>query len=717
LVERSRRDRKRRDRRPPRRAPSRTLRGLAVFLLLLLVVGVGTVVSSLLTPFPTPRVREASVIVDAEGRLIGRIFTENRTLLDISEISPYLVDAVVAIEDERFYRHKGIDPQSLARALVANIRAGRVVEGGSTITQQLVKNLFLTPERTLSRKVREALLTIKLETLFTKREILEMYLNQIYLGHGAYGAEVAARIYFGKHAKDLTLAESALLAGIIRSPERLSPYKAPDKALARRKLVLDKMVELGMISPEQAAEAAREELRLAGLDMGDRRTAYFQQFVLDELERIAPELVRRLPAGGYRIETSLDLEMQEAAVRAFTEGLPPGRPDAAGVLQPQGALVAIDPRTGYIKAMVGGRDFEKSPLNRTLARRQPGSAFKPFVYAAVLEEGYPVTSRKRCEPVSFGPEKYTPTDFGRRDYHFRSLTIREALRISDNVVAVRWLAEVGPERAVRQAREMGIESDLAPNLPLVLGASAVTPLEMAAAYAPLANLGFRVQPIALIRVTDDAGNVLIENRPRVERVLDERVSFLLTDVLKDVLRPGGTAAGLGPVVGRPAAGKTGTAEDGRGRTVNLWFVGYTPELVAAVYVGADRPAEGPPLAGTGGSVAGPIWARFMAAALAGRPAVDFPRPAGIVELEVCRETGLLPNETCPTYTELFIEGTEPRRRCPVDHNGADTPPEEEPPPDAADEPRGPQETERPDAQEEPPAPSPEEEPAEDDAVR
>jgi 1A family penicillin-binding protein len=609
-----------------------------------------------------PQMSAASSIYDRNGELVGRLFVENRTPIALGDIPVHLRQAVVAIEDHRFYLHHGVNPVSIGRALVRNLQSGRVVEGGSTITQQLAKNLFLTPERTLTRKIKELVLTLKLEMRYSKNELLAKYLNVIYLGHGTYGVEAAAQSYFQKPASELTLAESAMLAGLIRSPENYSPYVNPERAEERKNLVLDRMLDYNMIDGETAAAAKSEKVPLPGLRRPALRAPYFVQYVIEQLSQHHPEVERFIYRGGYRIETTLDLQLQLAAEKAVSERLPEGKPDSEGVLQPQVGLVAIDPNSGEIRAMVGGRSFENSKFNRALARRQPGSAFKPFVYAAVLDSGYTAVSRQVCEPVSFpgaNPNQpYQPTDYGDQPYHYRPMTIREALKVSDNVVAVRWLAEIGPAKGVRYAQLLGIESPLEASLPLVLGASEVTPLEMAAAYCPFANLGLQVQPYAIRRAYDNQGNLLEENRPQVNKVLDENTAYLITDLLKTVMQPGGTGGHLG--LGRPVAGKTGTSEDQR----DAWFIGYTPDIVVAVYVGHDQPAN---LRGYGGTLAGPIWLQTLQEGLAGIPARDFPQPAGIRRVAVCSETGHLPNQTCPTVLEPFRQGTEPRQVCTVRH--------------------------------------------------
>ncbi|NPV69801.1 MAG: PBP1A family penicillin-binding protein [Firmicutes bacterium] len=617
-------------------------------------------------PLPAPEAPQASVVYDINRIPYGRLFVENRTEIPFSQMPLHLRQAVIAIEDDRFYKHPGIDPIALVRALIVDIRERKVVEGGSTITQQLAKNLYLTPERTLMRKLREALLTLRLEMKYSKDEILRLYLNQIYFGAGAYGVEAAAWTYFGRPARDLDLPSAALLAGLIRSPEGYSPFRNPDAALHRRDVVLSRMVELRMIDERQRKEASSSALGTRQRPAPTLEAPYFVDYVTDLVREANPALAAVLDRGGYRVYTTLDIKVQRAAESAVAGGIRTAVPDKVGVIQPQAALVAIDPATGHIRAMVGGRSFSNTPLNRaSQSRRQPGSAFKPFLYAAVLDRGFPPTATKVCEPVTYQgttpDEVYQPKDHTDEKYHYRPLAMREAIAISDNVVAVRWAEEVRPSTVASYARRLGIQSPLEPNLSIALGSSEVTPLEMAASFAPFANSGFRVEPVALIRIEDRWGRVVHEARPRPPtRVLDERVAYILTDLLRSVVRPGGTAGFVEGSLRRPVAGKTGTTDELR----DSWFVGFTPDLVASVYVGYDHRERA---AGSGGALAAPVWLSFASAALKDVAVSDFRRPSGVVEASICNETGLTPNPTCPARTEIFIEGTQPDQVCPIWH--------------------------------------------------
>ncbi|MHB8758435.1 MAG: transglycosylase domain-containing protein, partial [Bacillota bacterium] len=628
---------------------------------ILLVAASGVLIAFLsllfLVRLPEPQTSVATRILDVNGHVISSVAVENRQVVPLSDISPYMQNAVVAIEDDRFYSHHGIDFRAILRAAWRDLLARRIVEGGSTITQQLVRGLYLSQTRTFTRKINEVLLTIKFESAYTKKEILEMYLNQIYYGQNAYGVQVAAETYFGQPARSLTLGQSAMLAATIRNPSIYNPFNNLSAATSRRGLVLDKMVVQGYITKKQADEAKAEPVVLNPTKSAPKGAPYFIEYVMRQVNERHPDIVKDLPVGGYTIETTLDLDMQQAAEAAFKAGVGAGRKGENGITQPQGALVAVDPSNGYIKAFVGGRDFAESQFNRAYqAKRQPGSSFKAFLYTAVLDQGYTAVSQQVDEPVTFqqpGGQPYTPTDYGDTPYLYQNLTIRQAVRISDNVVAVKWANVIGPDQVVRYAHLMGIDSPLAANLSIALGAYEVTPLEMAVGYSTLANGGNRVTPLSILRIKDRNGRIIEENHASIRQVVDPRVAYLMTDILTSVLGPGGTASFLSPIINRPAAGKTGTTENYR----DAWFVGFTPDIVAAVYVGYDDPSV--PVSAPGGRLAGPIWANFLRVALANVAPHDFARPPGLVDVVVCADSGLLPGYDCPTITEIFVSGTEP----------------------------------------------------------
>ncbi len=618
------------------------------------------------TPLPAPTMPVPTTLYDTNNSVVASLSTTNRIDVPLADMSDWIKKAIVAIEDVRFYQHRGIDFIGLARAAVKDIEAGQIVEGGSTITQQLARTMFLTQQRTFTRKFWEALLTFKLEMKYTKPEILEMYLNQVYFGSGNYGVEAAARNYFGKHAKDLTLPESAMIAGLTRSPEYYSPFNSADRARARRDYVLSRMAELKQVTDAEARDARATPLGVTGPGFGAGTVQYFVQYVLSEISGRHPDVARDIYAGGYRVYTTLDGNMQDAAERSFTANIGAGTKDDQGVTQPQGALVAVDPRNGHIKAMVGGRDYRESQFNRAYqAFRQPGSTFKPFLYSAAIEAGYTAASTQFCGPVSFpgsGGAPYQPKDYGNEPYHYQNMTMRRGVTISDNVTAVKWGSVVGPNRIVQYAHAMGVTTPIESNLSIALGSAAVTPLEMASGFATLANMGVHSEPMSVIRVEDHYGAVMEDNRPQQYHAIDEKTAFIMTSLLRSVMDdPTGTGSLLTPTVGRPVAGKTGTTDEYR----DAWFVGFTPDLVSAVYVGFDDPAT--PVNQVGGRLAGPIWAQFMHDALDGRPPLDFARPQGIVDVVICKETGLLPNPTCPTITEVFVAGSQPTTVDPTNH--------------------------------------------------
>ncbi|NLC07308.1 MAG: PBP1A family penicillin-binding protein [Syntrophomonadaceae bacterium] len=606
---------------------------------------------------PAPRLPFPAQIFDVNGQLIGSIDEENREEVALEEVAPFFLEAIVAIEDSRFYEHNGIDFRAVIRALVTNFKKGRIVEGGSTITQQTAKNLYLTPERTWNRKIKELYYAMLLENQLTKQEILQLYINQIYFGHGAYGVQMAARTFFNKTANNLTAAESALLAGLTRSPRNYSPFLNPESARERRNVVLNRMVELGKLSAIEAEQIKKEPVQVVNQERPSPRAAYIIDEIREYIITNYPDGASMLNNDGLAIYTTIDLQMQEAAEKAFTNGL------AHLDSELNGALVAIEPMTGHIKAMLGGRNYRQSKFNRAFqAKRQPGSAFKPFVYTAVIDWGYTPARMVQCEPVAYPQPDgtvYAPKDFSKSPYHYCGLTLKEALMVSDNVIAVRLNQEIGPSTTIKYAERMGIQSELGPYLSLALGTSEVTPLEMAAAFSPLASGGYYAEPTLILRITNRAGQVLEQAQTRPRAVLDARTAYIITDMLQGVLQPGGTAAHLAPLVGRPAAGKTGTTQERR----DAWFVGYTPELVTAVYIGYDQPDR--PV-GVGGSVAGPIWANFTREALKTKPVRYFTRPPGIVMSEICAESGAKATFNCPRrLSAAFREGTEPLIDCSI----------------------------------------------------
>ena len=558
----------------------------------------------------------SSQIYDIHGNEIANIHAaENRRPIGINEIPKNLQNAFIAVEDNRFYDHVGIDPRGIIRAVWANIRGRTVTEGGSTITQQLAKNAYLTQDRTLKRKVQEVFLALQLERQYTKQEILELYMNQIYFGQGAYGVQAAAQTYFGKDAKDLTLNECAMLAGIPKSPNYYSPINNMDAAMERKAVVLDQMVKYGYISDSEAASTKKESLHIAkSTNDGGKNASYFVDYVLQLLaEKYGDDAIYK---DGLKIYTTIDMDMQ-AAAEAAMKNLPTYFTDANGIVQPQGALVAIDPHTGYIKAMVGGRGTDQ--FNRaTQAVRQPGSAFKPFVFAAALENKYTPESIIEDKPLKVGtwePQNYSRNFSGK-------VRLRDVVRWSLNVPTVRIAQDIGIDKAIYYAQEMGISTFVLDgatndrNLATALGGMTrgVTPLELTSAYGTFANRGIHVKPVAILRVVSRTGKVLEEAERKEKSVMSADNAAALTAMLEDVIRRGtGTRANIG----RPAAGKTGTTSDYH----DAWFVGYTPDLVAGVWIGNDSVSD---LHGmSGGLTPAVIWQAFMQKAHAGLPIRSF----------------------------------------------------------------------------------------------
>jgi len=562
---------------------------------------------------------ETSYIYDINGTLLYSLHDEaNREVVDLDEISPDLKRAVLAIEDSYFYSHQGINPSSVGRAVLANFQAGSTVEGGSTITMQLVKNLFLTPDRTISRKVAEAVLSMRLEQIFEKDQILEMYLNQVYWGHNTYGVETAAQSYFNKSAADLTLAEASMMAGLIQAPEEYSPFVNYGLAKQRQATVLGRMRQLGWITAQQEAEAEAQPLLVGEVTSFRTSVAPFvTEAVVQELkETFGNDAVLK---GGMRVQTTVDLNMQRMAEETVQRNHALLR--QRGFVADQMALVAIDPRTHFVKAMVGGVNYDDSQFNRAVqAQRQPGSAFKPFVYYAAFASGrYTPDTIIQDTAVSYadGYEYYNPRNY---DGSFMgNIPIRKALELSRNIPAVKLGQAVGVDRIIEICRILGIDSPMEPVISLPLGAVDLTPMEMAGAYATFASNGWHSDPTFIVQVTDSSGNVLLDNTPKPQLVLDPWATAALTDVLQGVVARGtGTAA----QIGRPVAGKTGTTDSQR----DVWFVGYVPQLATAVWVGNDD--YSPMGSGaTGGTVVAPVWRDFMQRALVDVPVENFRRPA------------------------------------------------------------------------------------------
>jgi 1A family penicillin-binding protein len=562
---------------------------------------------------------ETTHIYDIKGKLLASVHGEaNREVVPLDKISPNLKRAVLASEDGHFYSHHGINPTGVGRAVVVNLVAGGVKEGGSTITMQLVKNLFLSHKRAFTRKLAEAVLAIRLEQILTKNEILEMYLNQVYWGHNNYGVQTAARTYFSKSAEFLTLGESAMMAGLIQAPEEFSPFASMKKAKQKQKEVLGRMLDLQWITQKEYDNALNEKIKLG-------RIRSFQGSALPYISNtVAQELAKKfgrdaLLKGGMRVQTTVDAKFQlmaEETVKKWHRNLL-----GNGLYKNQIALVAIDPRTHFVKALVGGVDSKASEFNRaTQAQRQPGSAFKPFVYYTAFATGkYGPDSTVIDAPVSYrdGNGWYYPRNY---DGGFSgAMSIRTALAQSRNIPVIKLGKAVGMNKVIESCRTLGIMSPMEPVTSLPLGAIGMTPLEMASAYATFANYGWQSPATVIVRVTDSSGNVLLDNTPKPQRVLDPWASAATIDIMQSVVTSGtGKAAALD----RPVAGKTGTTSSEK----DIWFVGTVPQLTTAVWVGRDDNRQ---LSGgaTGGGMVAPIWRDFMVKALKGVPAEKFKSPS------------------------------------------------------------------------------------------
>ena len=698
--------------------------------------------------------------------LIGELKADKGIFVPLSAIPQNMINAVIAVEDSRFWKHKGIDYVAIARAIFKDIIHVGLREGGSTITQQLTKVMFLTPEKTLQRKIREAALAIKIERNLDKKEILQLYLNKVYFGHGAYGVEMASRTYFGKSVRDITLSEAALIAGLIRAPSVYSPFNDLTRAKERQQVVLDRMVEEGFIKESEKEKAIRQPLYLSSMRRGMEANNYFIEYVRKYLEdKYGVETVYK---GNLRVYTTLDRKAQQLAARAVQEGLRdldkrrgwrgpldhrkdvdvekeikakelktsvvinPGEISSGLVLKVnpkeafikargvvgrlsiedarwaskvinikkgtvsflknfalnqiltpgdivkvsiksingaavrlsleqeptvEGALISLEQDTGFIRALIGGYDFAKSDFNRALyARRQPGSAFKPIIYAAALDHGFTPSSIIMDEPVTYpGGERGTwkPENY---DHKFHGpTTLTEALTYSRNVVTVKLVDAIGINNLLDFARNVGIQGDMPRDLTIALGSVSVSPIELASCYSVFADGGMKVTPIAIKYIEDSKGQILESNEPESEEVISPQTAFLITSMMEDVVKYG--TGWKARELGRPAAAKTGTTNEYR----DAWFVGYTPELVTAVWVGFDDMRSLGPQE-TGARAAAPIWTEFMKDYLTGEPE-DFPVPDGVVSEVIDPVTGLLARDGAG-ITEYFKAGTEPRDYAP-----------------------------------------------------
>jgi penicillin-binding protein 1A len=624
-----------------------------------------------------------SEIYDRNGVLLAQLWKDEfRYYVPYERIPAILVKAVIATEDKSYWVHRGVDMEGAFRAVLANLRSGTIQEGGSTITQQLATALFLTPDQTMERKVKEAILAMRLEATYPKQKIMEMYLNQVFFGKGAYGVEAASLSYFGIHVQQLSLAQAALLAGLIAAPNGLSPYRNPEGAKARQAEVLSRMERLGMITEDQMEQALQSPLEYHDTSVSPWKAPYFVDYVIDLLlQEYGPTMVYQ---GGLRVTTSLDIRLQEAAEQAAAEGVqkwqeqgawPADLVNASGVPQPQLALVAIDPRNGELLAMVGGTSYEKSKFNRVVqAQRQPGSSFKIFDYSTALESG---TLRPSdilvSEPIDINgwqPSEYRESIDSTEKRYYGALTVRQALVQSSNIAAIKVTIKAGLENVIAMAHAMGITADLQPYPALAIGAQEVKPIEMAQAYGVLADGGLRAQPRPILRITRWDDSLVKEYKPAEERVLSFRTAYQMTDYFQSVIRP--TEA---YIEGLPSAGKTGTTD----RLRDAWFCGYTPVISCVVWTGAD--SDDVPFYtryNIGMHIPASIWRLFMQKATAILPTPDFPpyEEENSVERLICMASGRLAGPYCPEdqlVWETFMAGTEPTRLCNIHREPVETP--------------------------------------------
>jgi penicillin-binding protein 1A len=647
-------------------------------------------------------------VYDRHGDQVAALSIEKRALLSLAQIPVDLQNAVIATEDSDFFNHWGVSPKGISRAFLTNLRAGRVVQGGSTLTQQLAKLIFLTREKKLIRKMREAVLAVQMERNLSKEEIFQLYLNQIYFGHGAYGVKAAARIYFGKEITELSLAESALLAGMIKYPGGYSPFKHPQRAIARRKVVLRRMVDENFISENERQAALAESIPLERPLQAGIEAPYFVEYLRRKLE---PKYgYDKLWRGGLKIHTTLDLRWQkiaeeemEKALSAFDEraykewekqldedieaGIEP--PTVSTVAPPgvQGVFVLFDVKTGAVRTMIGGRGDQ---FNRAVqAQRQPGSTFKPFIYATALESGMTGTSMVRDEPLAywydgrdwrllagttdqyavqlasaaFGSSEdfrvWVPNNF---DSKFKGvITLRHALALSRNMVAVRLIEHIGPPRVVELAHKAGIRSRLPSVLSLGLGSAVISPLELANAFATFANGGIHVDSYSVIRVVDRNDKIIDSYVPKEREAISPQTAYLITHLLQNVVR-GGTGR-RARVLKRPLAGKTGTTNDNK----DLWFVGFSPDLIAVAWMGYDDSTSMGRRIASSNTVL-PWWVSIMKRIFEDYPPRDFAVPDNITFKKVDAQTGYLALPTCPRQAlQAYIVDTEPNEYCPYDH--------------------------------------------------
>ncbi|MEN3014250.1 MAG: transglycosylase domain-containing protein [Endomicrobiia bacterium] len=679
---------------------------LGIFLLFLLTILILAYFIKLYKELPTEDELKnftpvlSTKILDRNGILITELFTEKRTWVEFKDIPEYIKLATLAIEDHTFYKHWGINPKRILKALLDNLLKRKFYVGGSTITQQLAKISFLTHKKNLERKLKELILTINLEHHFSKDEILEMYLNQVYFGHGAYGIQQAAKIYFSKNLYELTLSEAALLAGLIRSPSYYSPFKHYERAIKRRNVVLNRMLKLKYINKQLYEEAINEPIVVGYTSVPSATAAYFVEYIKEQIEKEFSS--ETLYTEGLTIITTLDLNLQKKAEEIISKRLIEIDKIIKSTDPVQCALIAMEIKTGKILTMIGGRDFRKSQFNRvTQAKRQPGSAFKPIIFLAALENNYTPSTIIEDTPLVFYNNGFdwellkATSDYSQLDYsklakinitnkdefisnlsqlkeknkiwipenyknkYYGKVTLRKALELSLNSCAIRLTMELGTNKIIECAKKLGINTPLINTYSLALGASEVTLWELVTAYNVFANYGIKVEPYGIVEIKDKFNNTIKSYSPKETIVLTPEISYILTNLLKGVVKSG--TGYYARNLGKISAGKTGTSND----CTDAWYIGYTPDIICGVWVGLDiKKSLGRDA--TGGKVACPIWTEYMKFATENLPNKDFEKPEGIVEVLIDANSGLLATpDSKKVYLEAFIKGTQPQEYATI----------------------------------------------------
>ncbi|MGD9677980.1 MAG: transglycosylase domain-containing protein [Vulcanibacillus sp.] len=610
-------------------------------------------------PLLNTTTEQTTFIYSMDGTVLDDLHSvENRVYVPLSKIPQSLIDATIAIEDRKFYSHFGFDLFRIGGALIEDIKHNSKVQGASTITQQLAKNLYLSLDKTWERKFKEILLAIQLELQYSKKEILELYLNEIYFGYSTNGVQMAAKTYFDKDVSELSLAESSMLAGIPKGPAYYSPFSNMDNAKARQKLVLTAMVNENYITKEEADIAYETNLVFKNSNIKNYPTQapYFRDYVITILKTQHGFTDEDIYTGGLKVYTTLDSKIQSSAEETISKYL-------FDKNELQVALISIEPSTGYIKAMVGGRDYTESQYNRVFAYRQPGSSFKPILYLAALENGFTPVSKFISEPTVFtfsNNKTYEPSNYG-DSYPYKEIDLRYALTHSDNIYAVKTHLEIGMDKLVDMSKKLGINAVLEAYPSLALGSQEVSPFDMTKAYGVIANNGKAIQPIAILKILDKNGNTIYENKETVEtQVILDTTAFTMTYLMEGVFEAGGTGFNVSDLIKRPVAGKTGTTD------YDSWLIGYTPLLVTTLWTGYDQNQL---LVGDDAYLAKTIWAEYMEKAHEGIAPQLFKVPDGIISMYVCSETGDIATTACPNpRLEAFVEGTEPTEYCKIHSN-------------------------------------------------